>query len=228
MKKLASQKELKKLLQAGYILQQEKNAYQVHRVPRSGEPGFSRKSFGDYIRFGANGHIDYRTYTESIKNTFVGLGLNFTKFTSKTETINSEIEPDSPAGNLIRQLRELDTIITKPNVFESYILPKTHEKVEFKNEKIRQGYAEHKFRDNVHRKLLHLLWDNRRIESPAGKILKKEKTTNREVIYKELKIDHERFKDIVRAIKMEMKRKEIDLDVKYPKDVLIVVRQDSM
>lgn len=227
-KKLVAQKELKKLLQAGYNLQEEKNAFQIHRVPRSWEPGFTNKSFRDYLRFGANGHIDYKTYTKSINDTFTSFGLNLTKFVSRTETINSKTDPDSPAGLLTRQLRELENITTEPNVFESYILPVMHERVEFIDEVIYQGFAEHKFRDSKHRELIRILWDRRRIEAPSGKILKKDVPTKRDEIYEKLKIDHDRFKDIVRAIKIEMKRKSIDLDVKFPKDVVLVVQQDFM
>lgn len=227
-KKLAAQKELKILLQAGYELQVEKDVFQVHRVPRSWEPGFTNKSMREYLHFGASGHIDYKTYTYSIKNTFVVFGLNFTKFTSRTETINSKVDPDSPAGLLTRQLRELESITTELSIFESYILPSLHEKVEFEHGVISQGLEDHKFRDNKHRDLVRILWDRRQIKSPNGEILKKDVPTTRNEVYKKLSVDHERFKDIVRAIKIEMKRKNIDLDVKFPKDVVLVVVQDSM
>lgn len=227
-KKLTVQNELKKLLQAGYKLQEEKNAFQIHRVSRSWEPGFTNKSFSDYLRFGANGHIDYKTFTNSINDMFTKFGLNLTKFVSRTETINSKIEPDSPAGLLTRQLRELENITTESKIFESFILPVTHERVEFIDGVVRQGFAQHKFRENKHRALIRNLWDMRRIETPNGKLLRKDTPTKRDNIYKKLEVDHDRFKDIVRAIKIEMKRKNIDLDIKFPKDVVLIVTQDSM
>jgi hypothetical protein len=72
-----------------------------------------------------------------------------------------------------------------------------------------------------------MLWENRRIINPDNQVLKAETPLPRAKIYKQLNINHDRFKDIVKSIKIEMRRKNIDLDVKFPNEVYIVVVQDS-
>lgn len=221
-------RELQLLLRAGYKLQIDNDVKHVHRVPRSWEPGFTKSSFRDYLKFGANGRIDFNNYTSSIKQTFDGLGLDFIKFDSRSDSINSKIDPDSPAGLLTRQLRELENIIIDKKLLESYVLPNIHEKIEYANGLITQGFKNHPFREKEYIELLNLLWDRRRIVSPKKKLLQQETPTDKSEIYKNLKIDHDRFTDIVRGIKSGMKRKDIDLSIKFPKKVVLIVMQDSM
>lgn len=219
-------RELQLLLRAGYKLQKENGVKHVHRVPRSWEPGFTKNSFRDYLRFGANGRIDYDTYTNSIEQTFSGLGLDFSKFDSRSDSINSAIDPDNPAGLLVRQLREIENIIIDKKLLESYVLPEIHEKVEFTNGVIIQGFARHPFREKEYIELLNLLWGRRRIVSPKGEIFKEEVPTEKAEIYKKLGINHDRFTDIVRGIKAPMNRKSIDLTIKFPRKVVLIVTQD--
>lgn len=221
-------KELQLLLQAGYRLQKDNGIKHVHRVPRSWEPGFTKNSMSDYLRFGANGRIDFNKYTSSIKETFDGLGFDYTKFDSRSDSINPSIDADNPAGLLTRQIRELENMIIDKKLLESYVLPDLHENVEFVNGVIIQGFERHQFREKEYKNLLNLLWDRRCIAPPKGKPFRPGVPTDRSEVYDKLKIDHDRFTDIVRGIKSPMKRKGIDLTIKFPKKVVLIVIQDSM
>lgn len=221
-------RELRKILEDGYRLQQEQDVFQVYRVPRSNEPGFDKSSIFKYLHFGADGSVIYNSYTTSIKNAFENFGLSFGRFRSNTESINPKTDPDSPAGLFLRQLRELDKIINDEKYFHSYILPEENPVISFIDGIIAQGYRKHKFKYDQHLELIHILWEKRRIIDTRGKILKIEQPIPREIINKKLNIEHERFKGIVRAINIEMRRKNIQLVIKFPKNVYVVATQDSV
>lgn len=222
--------ELHKILESGYKIQQEQDIFQIQRVPRNDEPGFSDKSFGDYLKQGANGSNVYWKFTDAVKTEFEKFGLSFGRFRNKTESINPTTEPDSPAGLFTRQLKELDHIINDSSYFDSYVIATNYPEVTFEDGVVSQGYQQHRFNSSSdqHRALISLLWDGRKITTTKGQTIKQAKPLAREDIYTKLGIKYERFKDIVRAIELAMKRKDILLDIKFPNDVYIVVKQDTV
>jgi len=214
------QQNLRKLLEAGYDVQEKSGVYRTPKI----------ESFDEFVRQGW-GVNKYNAWVNSIKRLFHDARLDFRRFKSKTESNDSIKDTNSPAAKFKRQLAELDLIVNDGNYFETYKLAPSHPEIKFKDSIISQGYASHRFNAEQHTRLIYLLWESRRIIDSKENILVEEKPVAREIVYKNLKIDHERFKDIVRGIKTEMKRKSIELDVKYPRgtqNVFIVIVQDSV
>ncbi len=227
-KKFAAPIELRQLLENGYEMQNQLGAHKVFRVPRGDELGVNKNSFRDYLRQGAGGMTIYSDFSASIGEFFDEFGLSIARFKNKTQSIDPTIDADSPAALLGRQLAELDRIVNDPTYFETYVVPGTHSVIRYDNGILSQGHQEHKFRDPQYKKLIELLWSTRTIVSPKGAILDEGRSTPRIKVRAELNVNHQRFKDIVRGIEQSLDRKNIALCIKYPKDVQLIVTQDSM
>jgi hypothetical protein len=210
-----AQNDLKVILEAGYELLEKQGVYSTPEV----------KTFEEYVRQGLGLNL-YNSWFKSLENKFKDNKLNFKRFRSKTESNNSN--SNSPAVLFKHQLKELDEIVNNLEYFESYKITPSHAVVEFKDGVIIQGYKSHKFKYDVYRNLLKLLWEGRRIITPDNKLLKQESLLQRDHVYNQLNINHERFKDIVRSTQIEMRRKSIDLNIRFPDSVFIEVVQDSM
>lgn len=220
---------LRKILEDGYELQEKRNAYNTPPIPRNDDPAYKsqRESFNEAVRqnWGQN---EYENWAFDLSEAFKAEKLNFRRFRHRTEASNEPRKNISNAAYLKKMLDELDLIVNDTKYFDTYTLVPKHPAVIFDEGVLSQGYNEHPFRDDKYRQLLEMLWEGRRILDENDNVLKNERPTSKEKIYKELNIDHERFKDIVRGIHAEMKRKSIDLKVKFPKDAFILVVQDSV
>jgi hypothetical protein len=211
--KQKAHQDLQLILEDGYRLLDKMGVYATPKID----------NWDEYVRQGF-GQNWYENWVDSIKKKFIEHHLNFPRF--KTRTMSSNKKADSPAVRFKNQILELDSLVNDKVQFDAYKLAPTHPEVEFKDGTIIQGYNHHQFRYDIYRDLLFILWDNRRIVNPNNQVLQAETPFPRSKIYNQLKINHDRFKDIVKSIKIEMRRKNIDLDIKFPNDVFIVVVQD--
>lgn len=220
--------ELRVVLENGYILIQDKNIYRTPRISRSWEKGFNQNSFNHAVFQGL--HVnEYYAWEMTLVEAFSNANLSYPRFRRQTEDYDEKTDSNLPAAQLKRMIDELDKIVNSNEIFISYILPENeYSPVYVKEGLVIQGYSSHKFTTDPPNKLIEMLWNSRRIESSKGKELKAPIPLERKEIYEALGVDHERFKDIVRGIKIEMKRKRIHLDIKFPTDVTMIVIQDSM
>lgn len=219
---------LRRILEAGYELQEKRAVYRTPHIPKNNDPLFksSKESFGEYVRqnWGEN---QYRDWDSSLQEQFTNADLNYQRFRSKTES-NDHDKHESNAVKLKKRLSELDQIVNDPAYFDGYTLSPTNPVITYEAGVISQGYSSHRFRDQIYANLLSLLWQHREIRNNKGEVTKAGKPFSRQRLLKQLNIDNERFKDIVRSVHIEMRRKSIGLKIKYPKDVLIAVTQDNV
>lgn len=224
-------RNLKRVLEEGYAIQRKRNAYRTPPIPKADDPGY--KSFGDSLgeNYRQNDHSeDFTDWTEGLEKLFLIQGLDFGRFKHIVDS-ESDRESDSFAKAFKRQLNELDKIVNVPNHFNTYVMLPAHPPITFEQRQITQGYHLHKFnQSNKHTiPLLSLLWENRRIETEDGVMLRKGEPVALAKIYKDLNIAHDIFDLTVRAINTATFRKNIDLKVRYPKQqAQLVAIQDSM
>lgn len=221
--------ELRRVLEEGYQLQYKWKAYRSPFIPKVEDPEFHSfgQSMAEHLRQNGLPKDDLIVWAQKLEETFADQRLNFGRFKHITES-NSDSERDSLTKIFKRQLDELDKILNIPGHIDSYRLILSYPEVQFENKTISQGYGKHSFRDPLYIALINNLWEKREIKNMKGEILKNGKPISRRELFERLKIDQQRFTDIVRGIHVEMKRKSINLKIKYPNKVLIVVKQDSM
>lgn len=227
---MANLAKLKEHLQEAHIIIDERNLYGLwDYVPTSNDPGFRDNSFNEAVRQGAY----FKTYDDStakLEDLFFASSLDYLKFkritTSGDERKNSKL----PAALFIRKVKELERIFENPSVLESYKTKNkqaaTWPRITFKDGTITQGARSHTFSQPIYTRLLQKLWKNRRIETPSGNELVKGKPIKRDALNKSVGLkDHQRFTDIATGIRKAMRSKSIALNVMYPDDVILVVKQ---
>jgi hypothetical protein len=222
--------ELQVILENGYELIKSNKLFRTPRIPRSWEEGFTDKSFMHAAHQGWN-QYEYSNWEQKLIKAFDNANLSYHRFLRKTQDFDASRHSALPAAIFKRKVDELDHIVHSEKVFSSYSLPQGFPEVVLRDNVLIQGKNAHPFNEEQAVKLVRLLWEERRVVNPKGDVLKDEAPITREEVYINLKIKHPRFQTIVRNIHTAMKRKQIHLEVRYPKSqnsVFIEVVQDFM
>lgn len=227
---MASLEKLKAHLREAYTVIDERNLYTIWEyIPKGSDPDFQGNSFNEGIRQGWEPKV-YVEWADKIEDLFFANNLDYLKFKRVTSSFDPRKASSQPAALFVRKVKELERILENPAVFESY---KTKEKqaaawphVTFRDGKVTQGSRTHTFSQPIYNKLLKTLWPNRRIETPTGTVLTEGKPIPRDKLNKIVGINgHRRFIDISTGIRKAMRIKSIGLNVMYPDDVILVVKQ---
>lgn len=227
---MADLDNLKDHLHAARVIVDERNLYTIwDYIPKGDEPDFRGNSFNEAVRQG----VYYKTYddwSDKLADLFFENNLDFLKFKRVTTSGDARKISMHPAAVFVRKVKELERIFEYPSVFESYKTkekqPATWPRITFENNTVKQGGREHKFTQPALSRLIKVLWDNRRIETPAGTELVPGKPMNRDEVNKLAKIrDHNRFIGLANGIRRAMKNKGIELVVLYPDQVIMVLKQ---
>ena len=230
---MADLDKLKNHLQLARTIIDERGLYTIwEHVPKGGDPDFEGNSFNEAVRQGIN-FKTYDDWTATLEDLFFTNKLDYLKFKGLTLTRDGRKSSKLPAAIFMRKVKELERMFEEPSVMESY---KTASKqaaswppVAIKDSVVSQGARSHKFSEPVYPRLISKLWKNRRIETPSGIEIVKGKPAKRSILNKSVGIkDHQRFVDVTTGIRKAMKSKGIDLNVMYPDDVILVVRQNRL
>lgn len=227
---MADLDKLKDHLHTARLIIDERNLYSIwDYVPKGDDPDFRGNSFNEAVRQG----VYFKTYddwSDKLEDLFLENNLDYLKFKRVTTSGDARKTSKLPAALFVRRVKELERIFEYPSVFDSYKTsekqPATWPHIVFENNTVKQGAREHKFTQPALSRLIAVLWENRRIETPAGNILEPGKPMDRDKVNKLAKIrNHERFTGIANGIRRAMKKKGIELLVLYPDKVILVLKQ---
>lgn len=227
---MADLDKLKDHLHAARVIIDERNLYTIwDNVPKGEDPDFRGNSFNEAVRQGSF-FKTYDDWTDKLEDLFFDNNLDYLKFKRVTTSGDARKTSLLPAALFVRKVKELERMFESSAIFESYKTkdkqPATWPRISFENNVIKQGAREHKFTQPALSRLIEVLWENRRVESPSGNILEPGKPMARDKVNKLAKIrDHARFIGIANGIRRAMKHKGIELVVLYPDKVILVVKQ---
>lgn len=222
---------LKVVLQDGYNLIGTRGLYKTPRIPRNTEKGFNPRA-NNFNRALAQQTIsnDFHEWENELLKTFEYCGLSWHRFRMRTEDIEDSVGY-SDAFFIKQKIKELDTIVNQPDIFESYRLPGGNVPVTFRDGKLVQGTNEHQFKESHVIGLLNYLWKYRRIIDPQGDELKPAEPQSLSEVLKILKLRHERFDALVKNINSVRARNGVKIWVRNPRgsdEVYLQLVQDYL
>lgn len=228
---MAELDKIKDHLHEAYKTIEERNLYGIwDYIPKSGDLDFKGDSFNEAVRQGI-GFKSYDAWADTLEDLFLAHKLDYLKFKRVTVSGDSRKTSQEPAALFMRRVKELERIFEDPDLLASYGTkekkPATWPRVEFSEGVVKQGARSHTFTVDRYGRLISALWPNRRIVSPTGAVLVEGKSISRDELNKIADIKgHRRFVDIATGIKKAMRSKGIGLNIMYPADAILIVKQD--
>jgi hypothetical protein len=179
--------ELKELREDALSVIEAKDLYSIwDYVPKADDRSESNKLFSEFEKQGYEYKV-YDKWKEAVEKVFKENSLNLLRFKQVTETVDPTKFSTMPASVFLRKYREIDNIVTKKVKLDDYKIdinrPTQWPKVTFEDGIVWQGLVYHQFQEKKYTELISLLWDDRRILDPLGKIKIPGRPISREKIF---------------------------------------------